>query len=341
MNLRSDRRSHARVAAVSVLALVFSSPVAAELPDAHTVLSELGFSASDQQEVKGGGFVTTTLKPTSDREITAAMAFLVTTPPSKLIEQARHDVLLHTDPNTIASGKVHAKESAADFEGVTLTPNAKQRAALYLAAKPGDELNLSAAEIEAFGALKEKSGEAGAVLKQVRKSLLARYQAYRAKGLDGIADYQRGGGKATPAAGDLRRADEAASALKTYTPAFYGALVGYPNDVPEGFEERFDWSNYEAHGTPTFVLTHRFSMSEGDGFVLGQRQFYVSRGYNVMQALVAFLPVKKGTLVVYVNRTSTDQVTGFGGGSKRSIGSRVMASQLKSLYAKVRTEVEK
>ena len=67
----------------------------------------------------------------------------------------------------------------------------------------------------------------------------------------------------------------------------------------------------------------------------------MSRGYNVMQAVGAFLPVEEGTVVVYVNRTSTEQVMGLGGGSKRSIGSRVMASQLRSLYAKVRAEVEK
>lgn len=325
------------------LLLSLALPLAAEaqLPSAEQVLSELGFSSSDQQKVKGGAFVTTTLKPTSDREIAAAMAFVVKPPPSRLIEDARHDVLLHTDPNTIAFGKIHEKETAHDFGGVTLTPGAKKRAKLYLAAKPGEALNLSAAEIEAFSALKGESAEKSVVLDQVRKTLLERYQAYRAKGLDGIAGYARGGGKTTPAGGDLRRASEAAAALKKYVPAFYEVLAGYPKALPGGFEERFDWSNYEAHGTPTFVLTHRFSMSDGDAYILGQRQYYVSRGYNAMQALAAFLPVEAGTLVVYLNRTSTDQVTGFGGGSKRSIGSRVMAKQLKSLYAKVRAEVEK
>ncbi len=59
-----------------------------------------------------------------------------------------------------------------------------------------------------------------------------------------------------------------------------------------------------------------------------------------MQAVAGFFPVKAGTVVFYTNRTSTDQVTGFGGGSKRSIGSRVMASQLESLFEKVRKKAE-
>lgn len=45
--------------------------------------------------------------------------------------------------------------------------------------------------------------------------------------------------------------------------------------------------------------------------------------------------MNEGTLVIYVNRTSTDQVTGFGGGTKRTIGSRVLASQLEDLFGKL------
>ena len=82
-------------------------------------------------------------------------------------------------------------------------------------------------------------------------------------------------------------------------------------------------------------------MPDGDAWLISQRQFYVSRGYNIEQALAAFLPVKEGTLVVYTNRTSTDQVTGFGSSSKRAIGRRLMASQLKDLFEKVRGAAEK
>jgi hypothetical protein len=341
MRLRSGYCSYPWPVAALFLALALPLPAAAQVPSADEVLRDVGFSSSDQQQVMGGAFVTTTLKPTSDRELAVAMAFLVNAPPSDLIEDARRDVLLHTDPNTLAFGKIHEQESAHDFGGVPLTPDAKKRAQAYLDAKPGEALNLSAAEIKAFQALKAENAGQSCALEQVRKTLLGRYQAYRAKGIDGIADYARGGGKTTPAGGDLRRASEAAKELKKYLPAFYDVLNGYPKVRPAGFDERFDWSNYEAHGTPIFVLTHRFSMPDGDAYVLAQRQYYVSRGHNVLQALAGFIPVEQGTVVVYVNRTSTEQVSGFGGGAKRKIGSRVMASQLRSLYAKVRAEVEK
>ncbi len=333
--LRSPDRVIGRLAAPALLlALALPWPAAA-LPSAESILEEVGFSAADIAKVKGGALVTTTLKSSSDREIAVGMAFLVKVPPSELMKDAREGLLITTDPNTISWGKLEGEGSLAQLAKLTLEPD-KKRAKLYLGAKPGDDLNLSEAEITGFQALKGES----AVLAQVRKTLLGRYQAYRTHGLDGIADYARRGGKTTPAGGDLRRASEAATGLKKHVPGFYKVLVGYPKHTGSGLEERFDWSNYEAHGTPTYVLTHRMGMQDGDGYVVAQRQFYVSRGYNVEQALAAFFPVKQGTVVLYVNRTSTDQVTGFGSGSKRSIGSRVMASQLKGLFEKVRKKAE-
>jgi hypothetical protein len=124
-------------------------------------------------------------------------------------------------------------------------------------------------------------------------------------------------------------------------PEFYKTLLNYPNDKPKGLEEDFTWSNYKAHGEPVFILTHNFSMADENAFVIVGRQFYVSGSYNVGQAVTAFVPVKGGTAVFYVNRTSTDQVTGFGSSTKRSMGSKVMASQLKDLYEKVRDKADK
>ena len=72
-----------------------------------------------------------------------------------------------------------------------------------------------------------------------------------------------------------------------------------------------------------------------------QRQFYASNGYNVEQAVAGFLPVRDGTLVVYTNHTSTDQVAGFGGSAKRSIGRKFMAEQLEKSFDRSRKLIEK
>jgi hypothetical protein len=85
---------------------------------------------------------------------------------------------------------------------------------------------------------------------------------------------------------------------------------------------------------PTIALVHGLVVPDGDAIVALQRQFYVSEGFNCEQAVAAFLPADGGTVVVYTNHTSTDQVAGFGGGAKRAIGSKLLASQLEGLFAK-------
>jgi hypothetical protein len=82
-------------------------------------------------------------------------------------------------------------------------------------------------------------------------------------------------------------------------------------------------------------------MPDGDAWLIAHRQYYVTASYNVVQILAGFLPVKDGTLVVYVNRTSTNQVTGFGGSTKRTLGTKVMTSQIKGLFEKVKAAAEK
>ena len=175
----------------------------------------------------------------------------------------------------------------------------------------------------------------------VREILLGRYRSYRDEGLAGIAPYERGDGAALDAAGELRLASIAARSLGLFAPSFYELLLEYPKSKPAHFEESFFWIHYHAHGEPAFMLTHRLSVPSQPESASVQRQFYVSRSYNVEQSLSALIAAREGALVVYTNRTSTDQVTGFGGSARRSIGRRLLARQLEELYERVRDDSAK
>jgi hypothetical protein len=175
---------------------------------------------------------------------------------------------------------------------------------------------------------------------QVRSALLARLQAYRANGLAGIAPYAHADGKSRSPAEELRTATQASKKLQQHAPAAYQFLLSYPNGKPPGTEEIFRWSHFDAHGVPTLALTHVLLVPDGEAWIVAQRQFYVSTGYNAEQAVAAFLPSQAGTVVVYANRTSTDQITGFGGGAKRSLGSKMLASQLEGMFEKARAAVK-
>jgi hypothetical protein len=276
------------------VALVALAPLAARaLPDAPTLLADVGYTPDQIAKIQAGELVRGEIAPSSPRELVAASAFLVDVPPAKLIEDLRAGLGVKVDENVTAWGDI-GSGGAADF--------AKSK----IAATPED------------------------------KAMLAgRVAAYRAKGLAGIEPVARGKEQRS-IADELRNAISASKPLAKYEPAAYQLLLDYPAKKPPGFGETFRWTEFDAHGTPTLALTHGMFVPDGDAFLVVQRQFYVSTGYNCEQAVAAFVPTGSGTLVVYANRTSTDQITGIGGGAKRSLGSKMLASQLEGMFERLR-----
>ena len=317
-----------------VAAVLAASSGWAALPDAATVLGELGYSAADIETAKAGKIVKGSIKAGTSRELVGAFAFFVKVPPAELVKDLKAGLLGSVDKNLISRGRISGDGGIADFAKLSLAPKTEDRVKSYL--KADSDLNLSAEEAAAFKKLAASgTAPAEAVEAQVRAALLARYQAYRAKGLAGIAPYARGGGKERSVAAELGSANAGAVALKKYAPAFHAVLTTYPDATPAGFEEQFAWTQFDAHGDPTIALVHAMFMPDGDGFVAVQRQFYVSDAFNCEQAVAGFLPVQGGSLVVYANRTSTDQVEGMGGSLKRSIGSKLLSSELEGIFTKL------
>jgi hypothetical protein len=321
-----------RSAAVAAAVLLLAPAAGAQPADTGKILKELGFPGDTIAQVKAGQMVHADLKSSDERELAVGLAFMVKESPKELADELRGGLLMKVDANVMAHGALTGEGTVDQFAGLKLGTLAEK----YQKASTDGDLNLSAAEVTA---LKGKSG--AALEAEVHKQLLARYQAYRKSGLDGIAPYARGG-KQRSGAADLRSAAQAASAVKGPAPGFYETVLHYPKKPASGFNEVYNWQLYKAHGDPTVILTHGFTLHEGDAFHALQRQYYVSGGYNVEQAMAGFLPAAGGgTLVVYVNRTSTDQVAGFGGGTKRSMGAKLMASQLEGLYTKVEKAADK
>ena len=169
----------------------------------------------------------------------------------------------------------------------------------------------------------------------MRKRVLAR------EGISGEAGWRaprlmRGPVPVLASPREVRHATKASSKrIQEAAPNAYQLLLNYPASKPPGTREAYRWAHYIAHGAPTIALMHSLYVPEGDAWLVAQRQFYVSGGYNAEQAIAGLFPIQKGTLVFYTNRTSTDQVEGWGGSAKRSIGSRLLASELEALYKKI------
>jgi hypothetical protein len=321
---------------VAVLSICCLARAAQAQPTADQLLTDAGLSAADKQNVRSGQFVNVSVGGVSDRDLSFAIAFLVKTPPEALVRQIVAGELISADTQVKAFGELSGEGNLTDFAKLTLTGD---EAKALSSAKAGDALNLSASEIAAFKAL--AGGPAPGVQEQLRRMLLARYQAYRASGLAGIAPYDRGSGRTSDPASDLRKASQATKGLQKYMPAFQKVLLDYPQATLPGMQEKFFWLKSLIHGEMTYVLAHVLVAADGSARVVARREYYVSTGYNAEQSVGGFLPVQGGTVGITTIHAFTDQVTGVGGSVKRGIGSKVMAGKMKEIYEAARDKSQK
>lgn len=318
---------------VPALLLVAATTAYGARPTTEALLQSYGYSASDIAGVRAGKIERRRPPAAHERDLTAGFVFFVPLSPSELVDEVRAGLLDEPEEAASTSRTIAEADTLDAFSGLTLEPDRTRRAARYTRARGGDDLNLSTSEIAAFNALGPAAAPE-AVEMQVRQSLLSRYQAYRTGGLAGIEPYDRGQDKTRSVADDLRAALEAMTALRANAPAAHAAMLRYPDAQLPGTQQAFRWKQLSANGIPTIVLGHGLFIPDGDARIVLQRQYYASEGFNCEQAVAAFLPVEGGTVVVYINHTSTDQVGGFGGGTKRSIGSKLMASELEAIFTK-------
>ncbi|MDN5940845.1 MAG: hypothetical protein L0H94_03090 [Nitrospira sp.] len=346
----TNRRKIAVVVCVW-LSLIFSGPIpdALALPAADEVLKDLHLSDSDRDRILKGEILDWSASEGSDRELAIGMAFLVKTTPDNLAEMYREALILKDVSVITAHGRITGEGAMENLAGVKLQPNGEKEARRYLNAEPGDELNLDTKEIAAFQALKAGGDEDNVPVQKVealvRQTLLSRYQAYRAKGLSGIAPYERGNGEQRNAGDELLLSTKELSGVAKHLPAFHTFLLNYPKGLEKAaaknLEEFFYWLNIDVFGRPTYVLVHRMLYHMDDAALAVERHYYTSHDYNSMLQGIAALPTKDGTFIFYIGRVSTDQVGGFGSSMKHPVSRAITAPYIKEMFRSVQNKADK
>jgi len=332
-----QRRARWAIIASMLLGLAGLSPLpTAAQPTAEEILGDMHWPPAEKAKILAGEFVNSSIENVSARDLSVAIGFQVRVSPAELAKQVVAGLTIHADAQVAAHGQIRGNGSARDFQGMTLSDAA---ADAFLQATPGSDLNLSSDEIAAFRASSAQADPRTAALAQLQKILLTRHATYRTSGLDGIAPYDRG--HETRSGGeDLRKASASMTVVKRRFAAFYEMMNGYPGATVPGMHERFSWIQYGTGIKANYVVEQLVTANVDEVHAVLQRQIYASQGYNVEQAVAGLFPVDEGTLVVYVNHTSTDQVAGFGGSAKRSIGTKMMVSQLEKMFEGARKIAE-
>jgi hypothetical protein len=315
--------------------------------DVDAVLAYLGFDAKAKRDLLAGEIISTRIPESKEEtELAIAIAMFARTTPGAIYAGVAAGETLRADREILELHEITSWPPAeADFAGVQLGADESGEVAKLLRVEGGSEFNLSSEEIERFRALRSEFSGKGvekdpavrrAVSAALQGVLLERYRAYREKGLAGIAAYDRGGKKRVDPAEKLRLAGNAAKFFRRHEPELYRAFVDFPKIDPAEAEHRFYWIKQRVQDRPTLVLSHRMLTKQPTYVASAERMYYVGHSYNSVQIIAAALPVEEGLVAFYSNRTSIDQLAGFGGKVARPIAAPRLIERVTKRFETVR-----
>lgn len=333
MNQRSFIKPANLIAALSLWMLFGSAAIGAtSSSDFDDIVTTLKFDQDQLTSLNKGEIVAFEVAEASKKELAVGLSVYLAAPPEKLVAFFKQGDLATIDPDVVTYREIMQSDTNP-FKEFIFTPDQRDEARNLLMVTAGEQFNLSAEEIKSFAALQKDSADwnetdlIAAVSRHYQQILLQRLQAYRKRGLTGIAPYARNEAEANPAE-ELRIAATGSKLLAHFSPALQQFWLNYPAPLPPHTEERFFWLNRQVDSRPAAILSHRALFSSGTASVIITRQFFVGHSYNSSHLIVGCLPYRDGSIVFYTHRTSTDQVTGLGNHLKRSIGREQMKDQM-------------
>ena len=331
-----------RVALLAVLLFLPAPAWPADAPsDAGQALDVRRLSAEQRRRLLAGETLDYQVAESSPSELGAGVAMYLRAPLVQVAEVLTAPQLVLQDPSISASGSPASGAPPAALP-YKLGASEVAEAENAFEAAPGDRLNLSTTEIEAFRAAQPngRSGDRAAMAEagagQWRTLLLQRWQAFQSRGLEGIAPYARRSGISDPAA-LLRAAAGDARIVAHVMPRLADALLRFPAEQSATAISHFYWVKRQVQGRATPILVHHLAEVTPQLAVYVERHVYVGHSYNASQILSGALPFEDGVLVFSSNRVSTDQVTGFGGDMKRAIGRRQLRGEIVKRFDRIRT----
>ncbi|MGH6895030.1 MAG: hypothetical protein ACREJ5_00555 [Geminicoccaceae bacterium] len=335
------------LALLSIALVILAAPAGATEPmNASQVAQALGFDRAAEQKLLAGEIVAAEREETTAKQLAVSIGMLVKGEPDALAAAVLDGQTLRANPAVLGFGKIDPGAPAAGLAGVGYTDDEVDEIRKLLEAEAGDELNLSADELatlqQATARFDPQQAGDPAVVQAVneayRSILLSRLQAYLARGVAGIAPYQRDGEVSDPAE-ELRAAAEASQLLQRAAPDMYRGLVEFPEHQPADVQQAFFWVKEIANDRPVFSLNHRMVQRRPDGLILLSRTFYAGHSFNASLSGAGVLPVQDENAVFYTNRTASDQVAGFMQGTRHELGRGMMRDALIESFEAIRVRL--
>lgn len=331
---------------------LFHGTVSAAAPvTAEEILGR--YPASVKETIDRGEIVSMSLDSQEVDPSGLVVALVLKVPASVSATAEKLRTLSHSkDPNEkVSQREIKANPggntTAAAFADIRFSDAEQKELSSLLGAAPGDDFNLSTEE---FAVIKRASAPfkpdaaptptlAAAMSDAYRQILASRFEAYRARGLDGIAPYARKSGKATQPNKELISTTETMAILRTKHPTLYQAVRNYPANGSDFVQHRFFWVKRTVEKRPQFALRHDMARVEPDFVYIVDRHYFMSHTLNALQVSILCLPYQGGTMVALVNQSFVDKVGGSMIG--RAIGHRIVTSETMPVFERLKAAFPK
>lgn len=317
------------------IAVCDASAVAAEaFPESvESVADTLGFSPAERWNLYRGEIVAVDLPETSEKMLAQTVAMVIPASIDQVAVRLLRGNILETDQDVIAYGRIDPARIEESLKQAILTARDSEEISL-LQDGEFDEFNLSSTEIaELKSALRSAPDSVTEVYRQI---LIARAKKYISGGLAAIEAYERGKGKKTRPADDLKAMAEAMSIIAERKPVLYRAFLNYPKNQPADIDTAFFWIKKRADKRVVFTLAHRIIQSLPDSLIIMRREFFVGHSFNAAQTVSGIFPVPQGAILFSGNRTTSDQVSGFAEKLRHKIGRSMMREEIVRRFKNLR-----
>ena len=236
-------------------------------------------------------------------------------------------------------------KSEADFSGVGFTEAEYSEVKKLLAAKPGKDINFSDSE---YALLRQKLGpyrnsgateQTAAASEAMRAILIARYDAYQGKGLDGIGEYSRSKSKKINIGRELRLSTETFKPFEGDFPEFYKVMHDFPAGA-DCCEHYYRWLKVKIRKRPTFALLHTMIQKTDDYVLATERYYYASSTLNSLQVTLSWLRYDEDTYMGLAMSTSTDLLDSTMGRMLRGLGRNKAKDTVSDIMQELKAELE-
>lgn len=277
-------------------------------PTVDEIAKRLGMSAHDVAAFKQGQVVTEERDASNDKDLCLLVATTLPSNLEKTWEFVMNEKVPEVQNANLMEGSINT--TTFELEGFSFKEGTGANLSKY---------NMSSSEAKAFSRASNKE-------EAFKKMLSARAKAFWENGLKGIEPYE---GKGHNVADDLHTANETAFKV-IHDPEVREEISIVPSKSQNPDCHILLWSIVQGNSMTSIVLSHRILYKRGnEGFLVVTRKFYSATDFDSSMISTGVFPTSDGkSVIIYVNHTFSPAVAGFGGGTKRSVGRKMMKGAL-------------